>query len=86
MRPSERDGGDGEEGGDADLGVAPVDFATPVSMEALDEDEGGAVAELGMAPAIGATKREGEDSGDDGGYAGAASRRLLRRRTRSRNW
>ncbi len=73
--PSERDGGDGEEGGDADLGVAPVDFAYAGEHEGSDEDEGRGGGEVGDGSDDGGDEEgeEEEDSGDDGGYAGAAS-------------
>ena len=45
--PGERDGGDGEEGGDADLWVVPLDGAEAGKHEATDEDERGSGGEAG---------------------------------------
>src|ERR1700729_1381556 len=73
--PGERDGGDGEEGGDGDLRVVPFDGAEAGEHEGADEDERGRSGEGGD----GSNERgdeEGEekqDAGDDGGDAGAAS-------------
>ena len=69
--PGERDGGDGKEGGDADLGVAPVDLAYAGEHEGSDEDEGRGGGEVGDGSDEGSDEEgeEEEDSGDDGGYA-----------------
>ena len=73
--PGEGDGRDGEEGGDADLGVVPVDFADAGEHETADENERGRGGEGGD----GADERrdeereEEEDAGDDGGDAGASA-------------
>jgi len=73
--PSEGDGSDGEEGGDADLRVVPLDFAEASEHEASDEDEcrrGGEGGD-GSDEWCDEEREEEEDAGDDCGDAGAAS-------------
>src|SRR5437763_14754471 len=45
--PGKRDGGDGEEGRDADLGIVPFNLAEAGEHEAADEDERGGGGEAG---------------------------------------
>ncbi len=73
--PGERDGGDGEEGGDADLWVVPFDLAEAGEHEAADEDECGCGGEGGDgADDWGDEEGEKEeDASDDGGDAGASA-------------
>ena len=73
--PGEGDGCYGEEGGDGDLWVFPIDLTEAGEHEAADEDEGGRGGEVGNgSDERGDEEREEEeDAGDDGGDAGAAS-------------
>jgi hypothetical protein len=74
--PGEGDGGYGEEGGDGELRVFPLDVGEAGGHQRADEDERGGSGEVGD----GACERgeeegeEEENAGDDGGDAGAASR------------
>ena len=74
-RPGERNGGDDEEGGDADLGVVPLNRTEAGEHQCADEDQCGCGGKAGD----GSDQRsdeEGEEkqnAGDDRGDAGAAS-------------
>ena len=73
--PGEWDGCDGKEGGDADLGVVPLDSAEAGEHEAADEDErrGGGEAGDGSDEWGDKERDQEEDAGDDCGDAGTAS-------------
>src|SRR5580704_9035988 len=73
--PGERDGGDDEEGGDADLWIVPFDGAKAGEHEAADEDESGRGGEAwdGSDERGDEEGEEKQDAGDDGGDAGASS-------------
>src|SRR5580704_9349159 len=74
-RPGERDGRDGKEGRDADLGVIPLDLAEAREHEASDEDQCGRGGEAGDgSDEWGDEERDEEEQpGDDGGHAGASA-------------
>src|ERR1700677_3621735 len=73
--PGEGDGCYGEEGGDGDLRVFPIDLTEAGEHEAANEDEGGRGGEVGNGSDERGDeeRKEEEDAGDDGGDAGAAS-------------
>ena len=73
--PREGDGRDGEEGGDANLRVVPVDFAEAGEHKATDQDESGRGSEGGDCSDEGhdEEREEEKDSSDDGGDTCAAS-------------
>jgi len=73
--PGEWDGGDGEEGGDADLWVVPLDLSEAGEHEAANEDECGCGGEGGDGPDDRGDEEgeKEEDARDDGGDASASA-------------